>query len=80
MKYACPCCRNLTLAEPPPGTFQICPVCYWEDDPVQFADPAYAGGANKLSLLAARKNYVDFGASDPEFVKEVRLPRPDEQS
>ena len=36
MRYACPCCGFLTLDEAPPGTFAICPVCFWEDDDVQF--------------------------------------------
>ncbi len=37
-RYACPCCGYLTLTEKPPGTFAICPVCFWEDDEVQFKD------------------------------------------
>lgn len=37
--YPCVCCGFLTLAEPPPGTFEICSVCRWEDDNVQARDP-----------------------------------------
>lgn len=29
-KFACPCCGCLTLAER--GAYDICPVCFWEDD------------------------------------------------
>jgi len=29
-KYACPCCGCLTLDER--GEYDICPVCFWEDD------------------------------------------------
>ena len=54
-KYKCPCCENLTLSEEPPGTFEICSLCGWEDDAVQFIDPDYEGGANTLSLNQARK-------------------------
>lgn len=50
-RFACPCCSFLTLTELPPGTFEICPVCYWEDDNVQFADPEYVGGANRINLV-----------------------------
>jgi len=57
MKYACPCCGKYTLHEKPPGTYEICSVCKWEDDEVQFADPTYAGGANNLCLNEARKHY-----------------------
>ncbi|HRI09165.1 MAG TPA: CPCC family cysteine-rich protein [Nannocystaceae bacterium] len=45
-KYACPCCRCLTLDEAPGGTYKICAVCYWEDDQIQFRDHDYEGGAN----------------------------------
>lgn len=29
-KFACPCCGCLTLDER--GCYDICPVCFWEDD------------------------------------------------
>ena len=57
--YECPCCRNLTLTEEPSGTFEICPICGWEDDEVQFKNPDYEGGANKLSLNQAKKKFFD---------------------
>ena len=78
MNYPCPCCNNLTLSELPPGTFEVCPVCLWEDDTVQFNDPTYEGGANKMSLSTARKNYLKFGAVEKAVVSEVRKPLPDE--
>ena len=31
-KYQCPCCGHYTLDDKPDNTFQICPVCFWEDD------------------------------------------------
>lgn len=36
--YTCPCCGYKTLEECPPGTFEICPICHWEDDNVQFEE------------------------------------------
>jgi hypothetical protein len=53
----CPCCRSRTISEP--GTYEICDVCGWEDDPVQSADPDYRGGANKMSLREARNTWID---------------------
>ena len=47
MTYPCPSCHNRTLSEQPPGTYEICPVCFWEDDPVQFEDKDYDGGKGK---------------------------------
>lgn len=61
IKYACPCCGNKTLDEQPPGSYKICPVCFWEDDPLQFKDPDYEGGANGVSLRQAQKNFLEFG-------------------
>jgi len=78
-RYACPCCGFLTLHQPPPGSYELCPVCYWEDDGVQFADPDYEGGANTESLKEARANFRRLGASSPNAVSRVRAPRPDEQ-
>jgi len=78
MKFACPCCGFLTLSEKPPGTFEICPVCYWEDDQVQHDDPDFSGGANKVSLAQARKNFASFGAVDIEMKPFTRPPRADE--
>jgi Cysteine-rich CPCC len=54
IRYDCPCCDRPTLSEPPPGTYEICDVCGWEDDSVQFGDPDYEGGANRESLRQAR--------------------------
>jgi hypothetical protein len=60
--YPCPCCEQNTLDEPPPGTFDICSRCGWEDDNVQFDDPDFRGGANAESLNEARR-----GRSLPEL-------------
>jgi hypothetical protein len=83
-RYACPCCDCYTLDEPPPGTFAICPVCWWEDDGVQFADPDYTGGANKPSLHQARESYRQIGVSKDRHRARARPPsqeeRPDARS
>ncbi|MFF5535809.1 CPCC family cysteine-rich protein [Streptomyces cinerochromogenes] len=61
--YPCPYCGHRVLGEMP-GSYEICPVCFWEDDGVQFRWPTMAGGANKVSLIEAQRNYQDFGACD----------------
>lgn len=48
----CPCCGKHSFNEA--GTYEICPVCGWEDDPKQRRDEALAGGANELSLREAK--------------------------
>lgn len=78
IRFACPCCGFLTRSEAAYGSFDICPVCFWEDDNVQGDDPTYAGGANIVSLNQARQNYREFGAKQRESLDFVRKPHPSE--
>ena len=71
-KFTCPCCGYCTLDEQPPGTYDICELCFWEDDPVQFNDPDYKGGANQVSLREAQRNFSHFGTSEERFRQRVR--------
>jgi hypothetical protein len=64
-KYPCPCCGLHTLDEQPPGTYEICLVCWWEDDRLQYEDPTYRGGANDESLNEAREAFRRTGAIGP---------------
>ncbi|HVI41567.1 MAG TPA: CPCC family cysteine-rich protein, partial [Anaerovoracaceae bacterium] len=74
MKYRCPCCGYYTFDNKPDGGYDICKVCFWEDDPIQLEDPTYEGGANKVSLIQAQKNYQEFGACELEMTPHVRRP------
>jgi hypothetical protein len=66
------------MHEEPDGTHEICPVCNWEDDPVQAANPVLDGGANRVSLEEAGSNFAAFGAKALGAAKRVRRPLPDE--
>lgn len=81
-RYACPCCGQLTLAKPPTGTYAICQVCGWEDEPVQFHNLDYRGGANTESLREARENYATHGhhtaSAWPSPKARSELPRADD--
>lgn len=77
-RFACPCCDYYTLPEPPPGTYRICPVCYWEDGGVQHAWRDYRGGANGVSLQDARRNFAAWGYAKERSKQSVRPPRPEE--
>lgn len=79
MKYTCPCCGYKILEEKPPGTFEICSICFWEDDGVQYDDPDYEGGANSPSLRQAQKNYILFGACEESSIEFVRKPTEDDE-
>jgi hypothetical protein len=73
--YTCPCCGYLVFDEAP-GSYEICPICFWEDDPVQIMDPWLPGGANKPNLVDAQESYARTGAMDPRFMKDVRSVQP----
>jgi hypothetical protein len=66
--HPCPCCGFRTMADEERGSYDICPVCGWEDDGVQYRDPDYQGGANTESLNEARAAFI---AAHPQFA-----PRP----
>jgi cysteine-rich CPCC protein len=73
-KYTCPCCGYKTLAAEPPGTYDICDICFWEDDPLQFEEPDYQSGANPVCLRQAQMNFIKFGACEPDMIEHVRKP------
>lgn len=61
--HTCPCYGFRTLEEGSPGSFNICPVCRWEDDNLQYENPHYKGGANRESLYQAQRNFLKAGAT-----------------
>lgn len=69
--FTCPCCGHQTLSQPP-GSYDKCDVCFWEDDMVQLLDPAYRGGANELSLMECQANYTRLGACESRSIANVR--------
>ncbi|PQZ51833.1 hypothetical protein CQ052_05535 [Ochrobactrum sp. MYb15] len=75
----CPCCRFKTLNER--GGYEICVVCFWEDDG-QDEDDAHevlCGPNGGISLTEGRANYRAFGASQRQNLPYVRKPFPEEQ-
>ncbi|SHN94126.1 hypothetical protein BCLUESOX_1652 [bacterium endosymbiont of Bathymodiolus sp. 5 South] len=72
--YPCQCCGYLTLGENTRDTYEICDVCFWEDDVVQNYDPNFSGGANDPSLNDAKNNYIKYKVADKKNKKFVRNP------
>ena len=64
----CPCCSCKTLHQR--GGFEICPVCFWEDDGQDDydADIVRGGPNGGLSLTEARANYRRFSACDERSI------------
>lgn len=73
-RYTCPCCGHRVFDEPP-GSYDICPVCFWEDDLSQLRWPNTGGGANDASLIEAQESFRQLGASEARFVEHVRPPK-----
>jgi hypothetical protein len=73
-RAACPCCGYLTFRRGARHSYELCEVCFWEDDGTQFVNPDYGSGANHVSLLEARLNFQRYGASEREFRNSVRPP------
>ncbi len=64
---ACPCCGSITLSRR--GEYDICPVCFWEDDGGD--DPATLSGPNHMTLAEGRHNFARLGASSPAHTAHV---------
>ncbi|WP_345359683.1 CPCC family cysteine-rich protein [Saccharopolyspora cebuensis] len=72
--YPCPCCGFVTLDER--GGFEVCSVCFWEDDGQDDhdADRVRGGPNGSLSLTEARRNFRTMGACDLRCTQFVREP------
>ncbi len=72
--YHCPCCGYPTLAMR--CGFEVCAVCYWEDDGQDShdADRQRGGPNGTLSLTAAIANFALLGACEENMVDKVRPP------
>ena len=80
VRYACLCCRYLTLPER--DGYDVCPICFWEDDGQDDYDAdEVRGGSNhnlsltearRLSLTEARRNFAEFGACERRHTVHIR--------
>lgn len=71
----CSCCHYRTLDES--GAYDICPVCFWEDDGNR--EPAQYSSCNRLTLKEARENFSSYGACDRESRSFVSRDNPEEK-
>ena len=59
----CPCCNAGTIN----SQYDICLVCGWEDDIVQNEYGNFSGGANKMSLIEHRQNFLEQRKKNPNY-------------
>jgi len=75
MKYTCFICGYKTLDSR--CDWDICPVCFWEDD-VWVEEEDENSPANSLLVSVAQANFMLFGAVDKKSINDVRKPLPNE--
>ena len=63
------------MAAEPPGTFEICPVCFFQDEPQEYQS---LRRSSQSSLLVAQRTFATHSVSVRELAHSVRPPRPDE--
>lgn len=63
----CPCCGYRTIGTR--GEYQICKVCFWEDDGSD--EPDRHSGPNHMTLAEARQTFARLGAVSEADLKHV---------
>lgn len=78
-RYQCICCGYFTLIGETEEdiAWDICPVCFWEND-ISGENPGEYSGANHMTLAQGRENYKNFFACSPKMASHVRLPKVEE--
>jgi hypothetical protein len=73
-RFPCPCCGYLVFAEPP-GSYEVCSICFWEDDALQLEyATTLAGGANGVTLEEAQRTFAAHNVSERHLAAHVRPP------
>lgn len=65
--FSCSCCEYLTLTRR--GHYDICPVCFWEDDARN--DVTRYSPPNHMTLEEGRRNFQILGACAPAHLRHV---------
>lgn len=75
--YPCLCCGYKTLPKEPPGSYEICPICFWEDS---VPDESWRhASSNGVGLIQAQRNFIAFGACAHQWLDAVRRPTQDDE-
>jgi Cysteine-rich CPCC len=72
-QFQCPCCLNYTLGGV--AAYDICPVCFWEDDGTT---GEHGFSPNGISLAEGQENFKAIGASKEHDLPYVRPAEPNE--
>lgn len=72
--FQCPCCDYFTLSAV--AMYDICPVCFWEDDGTT---GEHGFSPNGVSLAEGRENFQKYGASKLHDLEYVRAATAEEK-
>jgi hypothetical protein len=76
-EYPCPVCGYFTIETP--QDWDICPICFWEDDVLPDRADASSPANRGMSIAEAQANYILHGAVDLSRKRHVRPPGPDDR-
>jgi hypothetical protein len=66
----CDCCDYFTI--PKGEDYEICPVCFWEQDAFGITEDDLESGANHgMTLKEGRENFKVTGACQERFIDKV---------
>jgi hypothetical protein len=70
---SCPCCGSRTIGER--GNYEICKVCWWEDDGQdnKHANKDMGGPNSGVSLTQGRINFINYGIYDPKRKDLIKI-------
>mgnify|MGYP000080976834 CR=1 FL=1 len=73
--YACPCCGSRTIDER--AEYDICKVCWWEDNGQDNEHSEKTYGVNYgISLTKGRSNFLKYGIYDPTREDLIKIKEP----
>ena len=67
--HQCPCCDHFSLDAR--GQYDICMVCFWEDDGTDIDTPDAHSGPNHMTLREGRRNFTLVGACEAKHRAHV---------
>ena len=70
-KFVCPVCGQYKFESN--GNYDICRVCFWENDELQNKDADLCGGANSLSLNDYKKWWNAIEEILPSLIKKYKI-------
>ena len=69
----CPICGKYQFED----SDDICPVCFWENDEVQYKETDFYGGANNLSLNDYKKRWNKLSNIMPKLINKYKASKTD---